>query len=117
MTPETRADALKRLNDKVELKACPFCGGESEYAQGFGRNYVQCKNGQCWMQCVMASPIEWETRPKHESDMLALLNKQEEIINMLRHALKQTEASEGFVMRLQADALTLSDANLPWRGE
>lgn len=51
----------------IELKPCPFCGGESEYVWGSERDacFVDCEKGCCsemWWDTEEGAAKAWNTR-------------------------------------------------------
>jgi len=60
--------APANLSSDASLLPCPWCGSTPKHLEGFNRAYVQCETSGCFMQGVMARPLEWQNRtPEQQS--------------------------------------------------
>ena len=77
------------MNDT--LKKCPFCGGEAEFNDFYGKYGVSCENSECNIVCSVESTQEqaikaWNTRAPepNEGEIRNILEKYE---NRIRNTL------------------------------
>ena len=63
VTPEGIQPAEPGSSDKVELKACPFCGSAAEYYGECDMVKVRCSNYNC--QCEL---ITWFDEPEEAAE-------------------------------------------------
>lgn len=45
----------------IELKPCPFCGGEAKIHVGYDHSYVRCENQECLVKTRRYDSIEKAT--------------------------------------------------------
>ena len=44
--------------ETVQLKLCPFCGGEAEIRVGYNHTYVRCSTPECYVRTRRYKTVE-----------------------------------------------------------
>lgn len=92
------------MKNKIELKPCPFCGGEAELFEGYSLSHVYCINCDAQTDGLKNAAVElWNTRPIEDAlnEQIGRFKKYsaalEEEVKTLQEALEKYAKGKNYI--------------------